>query len=532
MNELNQSCKCRDKPSQPEFACNCGTSIVFLCNLCVLPHLRELKPHSFISIEQAIKILREGSEFNKSYAEHFRTYTLYKTQAQDYFNSIDSFIFQIEELRTSILSELACECDSKIHDLRAIQSDLKSKLERLSNSITSSDFTELEKYQSLEKGVLEGYQDVFEVNQHNIKTVIRSMITIGCKENLERNTSELSIKNMKKTITSQESEIANLNIRIKEYQSLEAISNIRLQELYEKVEYEEAKIKEYESKLLYYSKLENEYHSKIDKLRVYEEEKQELLDRLAVYKQELRLNDSYKNTLKSSFRSKAQNLRRNIKQYQSSEEENKALIDNLQEIIDTLKSDNQELNRRILQTDPKNASKLNIKNLSVVAKEDLSEPTIQLLFKTLSGRSFSLECKSSDSIASIKNQIELSQSILSDRMCFIYKNNRLEDERTILDYNISTKDTIYILPQQNSNFQIFIKSLSAYTFTIYVSPLDSIRRVKEYIEEQVQIPSDKYKLTFEGRELEDFKTVSECNIQRESILRLDYEIEKLRYNEI
>lgn len=160
--------------------------------------------------------------------------------------------------------------------------------------------------------------------------------------------------------------------------------------------------------------------------------------------------------------------------------------------------------------------------LPPAGSEDNQLATIDIHVKILAGNTLALQVQSSDTVRSIKEEIQVRENIASDQQRLIFSGKQLDDSSLLSDCGVEPKSMLHMVRRiKQGCVSINVKMLNGTRFSLDVEPTDTVANVKEKISQTGQgIARDVQRLIFAGKQLDDTSTVSSYGIESGSTLHL------------
>jgi ubiquitin len=101
----------------------------------------------------------------------------------------------------------------------------------------------------------------------------------------------------------------------------------------------------------------------------------------------------------------------------------------------------------------------------------------------------------------------------------VYNNKNLDLANLLVSSGIKNGDLIELKPRDNA-FDITVKTLTGKNIPLLMDSLDTVHNLQIIIYMLEKIPPDQQRLIFEGKQLEEKKTLSDYDIKKGSLVHL------------
>ena len=144
--------------------------------------------------------------------------------------------------------------------------------------------------------------------------------------------------------------------------------------------------------------------------------------------------------------------------------------------------------------------------------------SMQIFYKTLDGKTRTLDVESSDTVEHVKTMIQRKEGIPAEKLGLIYSSKNLQGGNTLNDYDIQKESTLHLTLRPPNKMPIFVETENDRTITVCPFPCSTVEYVKKDIQFETGIPAENQRLLFNNTQLQYGRSLSYYNIKPKSTL--------------
>ncbi|KAL0979329.1 hypothetical protein UPYG_G00183710 [Umbra pygmaea] len=147
---------------------------------------------------------------------------------------------------------------------------------------------------------------------------------------------------------------------------------------------------------------------------------------------------------------------------------------------------------------------------------------MELTITLLNGTSSRLVVSPQTTVGSLKSEINRHLGIATavQRLSAVNGNtiSLSDDSRTLSDYGLHSGSKVMVLI--TAHIQVFLKNEKGQTHTYDVLPGETVTEFKAKVQNKEGVPANQQRLIYEGRQLDDGKTLEDYGVRNESTIHL------------
>ena len=147
-------------------------------------------------------------------------------------------------------------------------------------------------------------------------------------------------------------------------------------------------------------------------------------------------------------------------------------------------------------------------------------PPFEIVITFLGGDSVTLEVDENEYIKVLKEKIEKTKNIPVAKQKLLFRENSLDDNKTLSDYKIISRSIIEIFIQNFLTLNIIVKRPIDKTVNLEINSSDTIEQLKAKISVQLNIDINKQHLVYKNISLNDQKIIKNYSLESNSTIEL------------